>query len=191
MSLLNYNEVLTAATIDGQRVVSNQGPDPLAYNNRVVLPNHFLKVGRTLRITATGVMDLNFNSGGNCQFSLNLGTIGNVNVFNFTSGIPINTYASGPKYGLPFRLTGIMTVRAVGTGTSSNFYGIWQITSQALQTSPEPSAGGVLSGLFPGGATAVSSGFDFTVANLVLLSFSFGAGSNQLVINQYVLEALN
>ena len=123
------------------------------------------------------------------QFSIDLGTAGSTNVFNFLSGpttavTPLNVWT-------PFLVRGIFTIRTQGTGTSSTAWGIFQLCGIAQVGSSIPTVGGVSTSLIPAGATAVSNGFDYSVANWFNIRLNFGSTTTVYQNLQYVLEALN
>lgn len=189
MSLLNYNEVLTAQSQDARPIAPSSSISIIPDNNIIVLPNHLLYVGKTIRVTWFGQIWLNSSGGANFQFSIDLGTAGSTNVFNFLSGpttavTPLNVWT-------PFLVRGIFTIRTQGTGTSSTAWGIFQLCGIAQVGSSIPTVGGVSTSLIPAGATAVSNGFDYSVANWFNIRLNFGSTTTVYQNLQYVLEALN
>lgn len=190
MSLISFNEALMVqpvaspyANFPASSSVPLQHP---AY--RIVFPNHYLKIGRVLRLTMLGLAST-FNSGSTIQFLLQMGATGTTTVFNMTG----STTNATVKSNVPFRLSGMFTIRAQGTGTGTTAYGIFQLQSEILTGGLLPTAVGQPQLLYPAAATAVSSGFDYAVANLMSVNLSSGTGGLQggIQILQCVIESLN
>ena len=96
---------------------------------------------------------------------------------------------------LPLWFEILMTLRAVGNGTSANFMGQGIFTSQVLSnTAVADSVASTLPTLLgPNTAPAVGTGFDSTIANVLdlMATFSVNTSPTNLTLHQYSAELLN
>lgn len=188
MSKLSFNEVWTSSAEDGQPCGSTTAVSVTPGNSQIILPNHFLNVGRTVRITSNGEMSTIGAQALAPNFTFNVGVAGANALFNLgnSGNVLINTIA---KNRVPFLFYGIFTVRTVST-TVSTAYGIFRFQSEGLLGGVPPVTGGAPSYLQPDTATAVSANFNYAAANQLSLTLAMNAFSSA-VVKQYIVEVLN
>ena len=116
-----------------------------------------------------------------------MGPSGTIVVFD-TGALALNAVA---KTNVPFWLEILLTCRATGAGTATNFMGVARFQSEAVIGSPLNSAGGNGSLLAPVGAPAVGTGFDNTASNIVDVFFTQTVATGSLTVQQYMVESLN
>lgn len=191
MSLISFNETLAVLPVDGPAVSHNATNTEalVPFNYTAVLPNGYLKIGRVIRCTMMGEITQLLGAGNTIQFNLNLGAAGTVLIYTLTTlNVISRTFGR-----VPFVLSGCFTVRLVGTGTSSQAYGIFTMTSPCLIGSPvSTQLGGNSSLLSPSGTPVASVGYDYSVLNILSMSGLPGNTPQAWVrVNQWVVESLN
>jgi hypothetical protein len=154
--------------------------------SRIILPNNFFVANDMLKLTLAGRISCAVTTPGTARFDVRMGPSGTIVVFD-TGALNLNVVA---KTNVPFWLEILLSCRAVGAGTASNFIGVGRFQSEAVVGSPLPSAGGNGSLLAPVGAPAVGAGFDNTAANALDMFFTQTVGTGSMTVHQYMAEAL-
>lgn len=189
MSLQTWQETLVSATAAGSSFGTyTTAKTVLPVGCLVTLPANWWYVGRMLRVTVQGGIGSLVTTPGTITLQCNMGAVAAV-----TSGaVQLNATA---HTALPFEAQCLMTCRAVGSGTSANLMGLWRLhgvmfTRTAGQTD-NANIGDSLLG--PATAMAVGTGFDSTAAQTVdfFAGFSISSASNTIIVQNYLVEALN
>ena len=144
------------------------------------LPANWIEhVGQQFNIKASGIISTPVATQGNLTLSV---------VFNTT---PINVAVS-PSFtslanqtNITWRLDWDLTVRAVGSGTSSNFIHTGEFRSALVSLTSELN-------LIPASAPVVGTGYNSTTANTVDLqaTWSNSTAGNTITLYQYALTSL-
>jgi hypothetical protein len=183
-------ECVNAQQTDGP-AVTNTTPLSLlgvaAGNLKPVIPAGALdKIGKVLRVRAYGRVGTVVTTPGTLTLDLRLGSV----VVANGGAMALNVVA---KTNVPWALEWMLTLRAVGGGTTANFMhqGTW--TSEAVIGSPAPAAGGAGTHLLPNATPAVGTGFDSTAAQTfdMFATWSVNNAANTLTLHQLILEVLN
>jgi hypothetical protein len=140
-----------------------------------------------LKITLQGRISCVVTTPGTARFDVRMGPSGTIVVFD-GGALNLNTTA---KTTVPFWVEMVLTCRAVGTGTSSNFMGVGTFQSEAVVGSAANTAGGNGCLLMPVGAPAVGGGFDNTAANALDIFFTQTVATGSMTVHQYKVESLN
>jgi hypothetical protein len=136
----------------------------------------FIAPGQTIRITAT--LRLTTTTGtNNSTFKVKIGSVAVA-----TSPTFVN---QASQTNLTMRLTWLLTLRAVGDGTSANFMHVGTYTGAAVSATNQINP-------IPATAPAVGTGFDSSTAATLDLTHTWSAASasNSMTLHQYVLESV-
>ena len=189
MSRYGYQEMLVALQVDGVAVTGTTptslfGTSVTAAAAKYTLPAGVLQIGSVLRVTAKGRISNIVTTPGTLTLDVRFGS---VIVFN-GGAMQLNAVA---KTNVSWIFDAMLTVRAIGSGTTANLLGIGQWTSESVVGSPLPSVGGSGTLLCPASAPAVGTGFDSTAAQLVDLFAAFSLTGNSIACHEYGLELMN
>jgi hypothetical protein len=153
---------------------------------KIVLPSLFFNVDDMLKITLAGQISCAVTTPGTARFDVRMGPSGTIVVFD-TGALNLNVVA---KTTVPFLLEILLTCRAIGAVTATNFMGVARFQSEAIVGAPANSAGGNGSLLAPVGVPAVGTGFDNTAANVVDVFFTQTVATGSMTVQQYMVESL-
>jgi hypothetical protein len=158
----------------------------------VAITPDFWDVGRTLRLRAAGRVSNVVTSQPTFTFEFRLGPT--ANIVAWSSGAILTSTTAHTT--VPWYLEVMMTVRALGTGTTANIMGQGYTFSRAWMDSganADITTTGHPSLLVPETTPAVGTGWDSTINNLsdFYCGCSANAGGNLMQLEQYTLEALN
>ena len=187
MGIQTFQELLTSASTDGPTLTAAARASCIPVANRIVLPNNFFYVGKTLRINMSGRISCVVATPGTARFDIALGAAGTTIVFD-TLALNLNVVA---KVTVPWWLEIILVCRAVGTGTSTTFFPTAKFVSEAVVGSPLPAAGGNGALLVPTGTPAVGAGMDNTAASALDVFFTQTVATGSLTVHNYLVGALN
>lgn len=187
MSVQSWQETIVAGTVDGPTLTAAAAASCIPTPSRIILPNNYFYIGKLLKVVLHGRISCAVTTPGTARFDIRLGPSGTVVVFD-TLALNLNIVA---KTTVPWLLEIWLTCRAVGTGTSSNFFGVGNFQSEAVVGAPLPTAGGNGSLLVPVGTPAVGGGFDNTAANAFDVFFTQTVATGSLTVHGYRVDALN
>jgi hypothetical protein len=187
MGMQSWQETLVEGTVDGPTLTAAAAASCIPTPSRIILPNNYFYVGKKLRIVMQGRISNAVTTPGTARFDVRMGPSGTIIVFD-TGAMNLNVVA---KTNVPWWLEIVLPCRAVGTGTSSNFFGFGQFQSEAVVGSPANTAGGNGSLIAPVGAPAVGGGFDNTAANALDMFFTQTVATGSMTVHNYQVEALN
>lgn len=183
----SWRQLMVAGGGDGPTLTAAAAASCIPTGSRIILPNKFWQVDDMLKITLAGRISCAVTTPGTARFDVRMGPSGTIVVFD-TGALNLNVVA---KTNVPFWLEMLLTCRAIGSGTASNFMGVARFQSEAIVGAPANTAGGNGSLLAPVGAPAVGTGFDNTAANAVDVFFTQTVGTGSLTVHQYMVESLN
>jgi hypothetical protein len=183
-----YSAIVSASNQDGAALAnSTTATSLLPAIAKPTFAANALYIGKMFRLRATGRISTLVTTPGTLNLVLRLGSVA-----AFDSGaMSLNTTA---QINVNWDLDALLTVRAVGSGTSANLIGQGQWRSHAVIASPAPTAGGAGAHMLPyNAAPAVGTGFDSTAAQTVDLfgHWSVANAANSITCHQFVLEDLN
>lgn len=188
MGIQTFQEILTSATTDGPTLTAAARASCIPVANRIVLPNNYFYVGKTLMIRLGGRISCVVTTPGTARFDVAMGAAGTTIVFD-TLALNLNIVA---KVTVPFEMEIGLICRAIGTGTGTTFFPlIGRFTSEAVVGSPLPTVGGNGSLNTPVGTPAVGAGMDNTAASALDVFFTQTVATGSLTVHTYVVEALN
>lgn len=187
MGIQTWNELLVVGQVDGPALTAAASASCIPTPSRIILPNNYFYIGKVLEIVLTGRISCVITTPGTARFDVRMGPSGTIVVYD-TGALNLNTTA---KTNVPWRLELLLTCRAVGSGTASNFIGNGMFMSEAIVGSPANTAGGNGSFNAPVGAPAVGTGFDNTAANALDIFFTQTVATGSLTVHQYIVKALN
>ncbi len=188
MSMQTWQETLVVGTTDGPTLTAAARASCIPVASRVVLPNNYFYVGRILKIMMSGRISCAVTTPGTARFDVCLGSAGTTIVFD-TLALNLNVVA---KTTVPWYFEVKLVCRAVGTGTSTNFFPMGgYFTSEAVVGAPLPTVGGNGSLLVPVGTPAVGAGMDNTAASALDVFFTQTAATGQLIVHNYQVDSLN
>lgn len=150
---------------------------------KIILPASAFYKGAQFRVEAYGQISNVVTTPGTLLFQLLFGAVG---VFS-PAAFALNVVA---KTNVSWELKALLTVRAVGAGTSANLIGQGSFTSESVVGA---AAGQPLTLLLPASAPAVGSGFDSTTAQQVDLQakFSVATSPTNITCTQFSFESKN
>lgn len=188
MSLQKWQETLVTAQVDGTAHTSADTASLIPAAAKYTLYAGFFEIGRSIRVTAYGVVTCDAADPGILQLKLMIGE----SIVLDGGAVPLNV--SADKTNVGWRYEALITCRSIGLTATAMAAGI--LTSEAVVGSPAPSAGGSGTILLPyNTAPTVGETFDSTIANTIDLRHTqtkaSGTPSPSITLNQIVVEALN
>ena len=189
MSLQTWHETLVNGSVDGPTLTAAAAASCIPTPSRIILPTNYFYIGRQLRITASGRISSVITTPGTARFDIRMGPSGTIVVFD-SLAILLDTVAAHTTVGWFLEI--LLTCRAVGTGTSTTFFGQGKWTCEDILGVPATAPKGVLTAILPwNSAPAVGGGFDNTAANALDMFFTQTAATGSLTVHQYAVESLN
>lgn len=181
-----WENIVTGQT-DGPTLTAAARASCIPTASRIVLPNSFFYIGRRIRFQLSGRISCVVTTPGTARFDICMGSAGTTIVFD-TLALNLNVVA---KTTVPWWLDVELTCRAVGAGTSTNFFprGIFQ--SEAVVGSPLPTVGSNGTLMVPVGTPAVGAGMDNTAASALDVFFTQTVATGQLIVHNYSVDVLN
>lgn len=188
--MLGDYPLLISAQGDGTALASSVAATSLLpTQSKLTLPANWLSaVGQTLHVRAAGRVSTVVTTPGTLTFTLRMGPTASIAVAT-SQALALNVVA---KTNVAWYLDLLLTLRAVGGGTSANFMaqGLW--TSEANVGAPVPSAGGATAGLWQAATPVVGTGFDSTGPNQIDFTgqWSINSASNSIQVHQFQVANL-
>jgi hypothetical protein len=187
MGVQSWQESLVQSTVDGPTLTAAAAASCIPTPSRIILPNNFFYIGKVMRVQMMGRISNAVTTPGTARIDIRMGPSGTIVVYD-TGALNLNVVA---KTNVPWWFECILPCRAVGTGTSSNFFGFGTFQSEAVVGSPANTAGGNATLIAPVGAPAVGGGFDNTAANAVDVFFTQTVATGSFTVHNYRVDALN
>lgn len=188
-----YSAVLASARTDGTaRSSFTTAITVLPEHARCVMTPYDWYEGRVLRIMAAGRISNVVTAQPTFTFEFRLGPTSTIAAWS--SGAILTSTTAHTT--VPFYLEVLLTVRALGAGTSANIMGQGVVHSRAFLdagATADITTLGHPSLLVPETTPAVGTGFDSTVINVADLFVACSASNagNAVQLHQYILEDLN
>lgn len=187
MGMQTWQETLTMSATDGPTLTAAARASCIPTANRMVLPNNFFYIGRALKFLWNGRISCVVTTPGTARWDICMGSAGTTIVFD-SLALNLNIVA---KTTVPFFCEVLLVCRAVGTGTSTNFFPRGQFASEAVVGSPLPSSGGNGSLLMPVGTPAVGAGMDNSAASILDAFFTQTVATGSMTVHNYQIDILN
>jgi hypothetical protein len=185
ISAQDWDSTLISSAVDGTAVTGTSTGSVLpAAAKLTTAANFFGHAGQMLRIHAAGRVSNIVTTPGTLTLAVALGPTSNITAWS-SGAVSLNATA---KTNVSWTLDLVLTVRAVGSGTSANLIGVGNWTSESVVGS---ASGTALSALCPASAPAVGTGFDSTVSNILDLQATFSLTGNSITCHQFDVEAIN
>lgn len=151
--------------------------------NLITFPPNWWKVGRTLRITASGLISSLITTPGTARFCVKHGAIA---VFD---GLAVLLDAAAAHTNEGWLLELLLTCRAIGSGTTAKLWGVGKFSCVDILGVPATSPKATASAVLPWAASAaLGAGFDSTAAQTMDLTFEQTASTGSITLEQYSVE---
>jgi len=172
---------LVIGSTDGPTLTAAAAASCIPVASRIILPNNYWTVQKNWKVKLAGRISCAVTTPGTARFDLRLGPSGTIVTFD-SGAMNLNIVA---KTTVPFWMEINLTCRAVGTGTSSNLFGMSKFDSEAVVGAGATGSFGIGTILAPVSAPAVGGGFDNTAANAVDVFFTQTVATGSMTIHQY------
>lgn len=177
-------QVIASSYTDGPTLTAAAAASCLPTYVPTTLPAGYWQIGRIWRVTFTGRLSVAVTTPGTLRWDIRLGGV----VAADTLAVLGNIVA---KTNVGYVLTGLLTCRAVGSGTSANIMNQWNLTTEAIINTAVPTTG-------PGGgyalpwntAPVVGSGFNSQSALTLDAFFTQTVATGSQTLHQFVIEQL-
>jgi hypothetical protein len=176
----SFPMVLAASTADGTAVTVTAATTLLHGSGVATIPAGALQIGSQLKITLRGRMNTVVTTPGTTTFDVRFGGV----VISALGAIPLNIVA---QTNAAWELEILVTIRALGTGTTANALVTAKFVSRAIVGSAAAAAGGNGTIVLPDTAPAVGTGFDSTLAQTVNV-FVTNTVAGSITCHQSVIE---
>lgn len=177
-------QVIASSYTDGPTLTAAAAASCLPTYVPTTLPAGYWQIGRIWRVTFTGRLSVAVTTPGTLRWDIRLGGV----VAADTLAVLGNIVA---KTNVGYVLTGLLTCRAVGSGTSANLMNQWNLTTEAIINTAVPTTG-------PGGgyalpwntAPVVGTGFNSQSALTLDSFFTQTVATGSQTLHQFVIEQL-
>jgi hypothetical protein len=190
MAIQTFQEVLTQSVTDGPTLTAAARSSCIPTANRIVLPNSYFYVGKTLRFHMAGRISSVVTTPGTARYDICMGSAGTTIVFD-SLAILLDSVAghTNVKWELDIELV----CRTIGTGTSTTFFPAKaQWVSEDILGVPATAPKGVLTAILPWNtAPVVGAGMDNTAASALDVFFTQTVATGSMTVHDYRVEALN
>jgi hypothetical protein len=177
-------QVIASSYTDGPALTAAAAASCVPTYFPTTLPAGYWQIGRIWRVTLTGRISVAVTTPGTLRWDVRLGGV----VAADTLAILANIVA---KTNVNFYLEGLLTCRAVGSGTSANLMNQWKLTTEAIINTAVPTTG-------PGGgyalpwntAPVVGTGFNSQSALTLDIFFTQTVATGSMTVHQAIIEQL-
>lgn len=177
-------QVIASSYTDGPALTAAAAASCVPTYFPTTLPAGYWQIGRMWRVTLTGRISVAVTTPGTLRWDVRLGGV----VASDTLAVLGNIVA---KTNVGFVLTGLLTCRAVGSGTSANILNQWTLMTEAIIATAIPTTG-------PGGgyalpwdtAPVVGTGFNSQSALTLDLFFTQTVATGSMTVHQALIEQL-
>lgn len=177
-------QVIASSYTDGPALTAAAAASCVPTYFPTTLPAGYWQIGRIWRVTLTGRVSVAVTTPGTLRWDVRLGGV----VAADTLAVLGNIVA---KTNVNFFLTGILTCRAVGSGTSANIMNQWMLMTEAIINTAVPTTG-------PGGgyalpwntAPVVGTGFNSQSALTLDVFFTQTVATGSMTVHQAIIEQL-
>lgn len=178
MSNNSWNQTLITMQGAGPTLSAASAATMLNGQAKFTFPANLLKIGDHLHVKASGIISCAVTTPGTARFDVRFGAV----VAFDTGALNLNIVA---KTNVPWALDVDLLVRAVGSSTTTQFWGQGTFSSEAVVGAAVPSAGGngVLN--VPVSGLALGTGFDSTVSNVIDSFFTQTVATGSMTCEQF------
>lgn len=177
-------QVIASSYTDGPTLTAAAAASCLPTYVPTTLPAGYWQIGRIWRVTFTGRLSVAVTTPGTLRWDIRLGGV----VAADTLAVLGNVVA---KTNVGYVLTGLLTCRSVGSGTSATLMNQWNLTTEAIINTAVPTTG-------PGGgyalpwntAPVVGTGFNSQSALTLDAFFTQTVATGSQTLHQFVIEQL-
>ena len=177
-------QVIASSYTDGPALTAAAAASCVPTYFPTTLPAGYWQIGRIWRVTLTGRISVAVTTPGTLRWDVRLGGV----VAADTLAVLGNIVA---KTNVGYYLEGMMTCRAVGSGTSANCLTQWLLTTEAIINTAVPTTG-------PGGgyalpwnsAPAVGTGFNSQSALTLDIFFTQTVATGSMTVHQALIEQM-
>jgi hypothetical protein len=177
-------QVIASSYTDGPALTAAAAASCVPTYFPTTLPAGYWQIGRIWRVTLTGRISVAVTTPGTLRWDVRLGGV----VAADTLAVLGNIVA---KTNVGFYLEGLLTCRAVGSGTSANILNQWRLTTEAIINTAVPTTG-------PGGgyalpwntAPVVGTGFNSQSALTLDVFFTQTVATGSMTVHQALIEQM-
>lgn len=177
-------QVIASSYTDGPTLTAAAAASCVPTYFPTTLPAGYWQIGRIWRVTLTGRVSVAVTTPGTLRWDVRLGGV----VAADTLAVLGNIVA---KTNVGFYLEGLLTCRAVGSGTSANILNQWRLTTEAIINTAVPTTG-------PGGgyalpwntAPVVGTGFNSQSALTLDVFFTQTVATGSMTVHQAIIEQM-
>lgn len=177
-------QVIASSYTDGPALTAAAAASCVPTYFPTTLPAGYWQIGRIWRVTLTGRVSVAVTTPGTLRWDVRLGGV----VAADTLAVLGNIVA---KTNVGFYLEGLLTCRAVGSGTSANIMNQWKLITEAIINTAVPTTG-------PGGgyalpwntAPVVGTGFNSQSALTLDVFFTQTVATGSMTVHQALIEQL-
>lgn len=177
-------QVIASSYTDGPALTAAAAASCVPTYVPTTLPAGYWQIGRMWRVTITGRVSVAVTTPGTLRWDIRLGGV----VAADTLAVLGNIVA---KTNVGFYLEGLLTCRAVGSGTSANLMNQWRLTTEAIINTAVPTTG-------PGGgyalpwntAPVVGTGFNSQSALTLDCFFTQTVATGSMTVHSFLIEQL-
>jgi hypothetical protein len=177
-------QVIASSYTDGPTLTAAAAASCVPTYVPTTLPAGYWQIGRIWRVTITGRVSVVVTTPGTLRWDIRLGGVVAADT------LAVLGHASG-KTNVNFYLEGLLTCRAVGSGTSANLMNQWMLMTEAIINTAAPTTG-------PGGgyalpwntAPVVGTGFNSQSALTLDCFFTQTVATGSMTVHQFLIEQL-
>lgn len=181
-------QTIVLSATDGPTLTAAARASCIPTANRVTLPNNFFYIGRGIKFLLNGRISLAITTPGTARYDICMGAAGTTIVYD-TAAMALQTTRTLTT--APWFLEVLLACRAVGNGTSTNFFPRGQWTSEAYIGAVAPATAGNGAVLVPTTAPAVGAGMDNTAASILDVFFTQTVATGSMTVHNYQVDVLN
>jgi len=180
-------ETIVVGATDGPVNTAGTRASCIPTANRIVLPNNFFYIGRAIKFIWGGRLSCAVTTPGSCRWDIAMGSAGTTIVMD-TLALGMNIVV---KATVPYYAEMTLNCRAVGTVTSTTFFPMGFVTSEALVGAGLPTVSGNTTLNVPVGTPAVGAGMDNTAASALDMFYTHTLGTASHTMHNYIVQVLN
>ena len=190
MGLQTWQETLVQSVTDGPVLTAAARASCIPTANRIVLPNYYFQIGKTLRVQMSGRISSLITTPGTARFDICMGAAGTTIVFD-SLAILLDTVAA--HVNVPWFLDVELVCRTIGATTLTTFFPSKAIfTCEDILGVPATAPKGVLAATLPWNtAPVIGAGMDNTAASALDVFFTQTVATGSLTVHNYRVDALN
>lgn len=177
-------QVIASSYTDGPTLTAAAAASCVPTYFPTTLPAGYWQIGRIWRVLLTGRVSVVVTTPGTLRWDVRLGGVVAADTLAVLGNIVVKTNVN-------FWLEGLLTCRAVGSGTSANLMNQWMLMSEAIINTAVPTTG-------PGGgyalpwntAPVVGAGFNSQSALTLDVFFTQTVATGSMTVHQALIEQM-